>query len=332
MILGQKAMDQRHQTISLTHPLNFQEKYGKRYRGLREEQLRKKIFTDNFNLINEHNEQYAGGLVTFSMKINQYSDMTIEEISRTLTGYKGSHESSSDLQEIPFVPDRSLVLPSEVDWREDGAVTPVKNQKMCGSCWAFSAVGALEGQYFLKTGNLVSMSEQNIVDCSKVHNKGCVGGDIIPAFAYVKCNDGIDSEDAYPYIGLDNECAYNTSANVTSLNSYRSIKGASEEYLKAAVATLGPISATIDAEQISFIHYKNGVHYNSQCIEGKDDPENELNHAVLIVGYGKEDGEDYWLVKNSWGMAWGDNGYIKMARNKGNNCGIASLASVPAMY
>ncbi|KAJ8965289.1 hypothetical protein NQ317_002001 [Molorchus minor] len=178
------------------------------------------------------------------------------------------------------------------------------------------------------------MSEQNILDCSSQHdNQGCGGGDMIPAFEYVNVNDGIDSEEQYPYEGHNGVCRYNVSTNVTSLKGYSSIERGNEDYLKAAVAALGPVSVTIDADKLSFHNYASGVHYNSGCIEGIDDPELELNHGVAVVGYGTtDDGLDYWIVKNSWGADWGDNGYIKMARNRDNNCGIASLASVPIMY
>ncbi|KAJ8967122.1 hypothetical protein NQ314_003074 [Rhamnusium bicolor] len=152
------------------------------------------------------------------------------------------------------------------------------------------------------------------------------------AFTYVHNNDGIDSEESYPYQGRDLPCRYITSANVTSTKGYAIIERGNEEHLKAAIATIGPIAIGIDASQIEFTLYHKGIYYNPRCSSGLIDPENELDHAVLAVGYGSENGEDYWLIKNSWGTDWGDDGYIKMARNRDNNCGVAAYASYPLNY
>ncbi|KAJ8934795.1 hypothetical protein NQ318_002351 [Aromia moschata] len=293
---------------------NFKLDHGKEYRNLREEMLRKSIFVDNFNTIVEHNNRFNQGLVKFSLKINEYADMSAEEFKRTLNGYRKSKMTAGDIDVIHFVPDENVEVPDEFDWREKGAVTPVKNQGSCGSCWAFSSTGALEGQYFLKTGQLISISEQNLVDCSHEHNNiGCSG-------------------EAYPYEEADGECRYNVSGNVTSTKGYAVIENGNEEYLKVAVATVGPISVGIDASASSFMFYASGVYYEEACSSGANDPETELDHAVLVVGYGTEDGEDYWLVKNSWGAHWGEEGYIKMARNRNNNCGIAAEATYPLNY
>ncbi|KAJ8934794.1 hypothetical protein NQ318_002350 [Aromia moschata] len=312
---------------------NFKLEHGKEYKNLREEMVRKSIFVDNFNTIVGHTELFNQGLVTFSLKINEYADMSAEEFRATHNGYRKSKMTAGDIDVVQFVPDENVEVPDEFDWREKGAVTPIKNQGSCGSCWAFSSTGALEGQYFLKTGQLISISEQNLVDCSHEHNNiGCSGGDMTPSFTYVHDNDGIDSEEAYPYEGTDGECRYNVNANVTSTKGYAVIENGNEEFLKAAVATVGPISVGIDASVRSFHLYAGGIYYEETCSSGANDPETELDHAVLVVGYGTEDGQDYWLVKNSWGTTWGEEGYIKMARNRNNNCGVAAEATYPLNY
>ncbi|XP_023310809.1 cathepsin L1-like [Anoplophora glabripennis] len=312
---------------------HFKLAYDRQYRNLREEALRKEIFVTNFDKITSHNKLYEDGLVRYSLKINQYSDMIHEEMKKTLNGYRKSKVTVSDIEVIQFVPDEDADVSDEFDWREKGAVTPVKDQGFCGSCWAFSSTGALEGQYFLKTGDLVSISEQNLVDCSSEHNNiGCAGGDMNPAFTYVHNQDGIDSETSYPYEAVDGKCRYTVSGNVTSTRGYATIENGNEDYLKAAVATIGPIAVAIDASQLEFDFYSEGIYYNPYCNNGASDPETELDHAVLVVGYGTEDGQDYWLIKNSWGTDWGEEGYIRMARNRDNNCGVAAEASFPLNY
>jgi len=215
-------------------------------------------------------------------------------------------------------------LPAEVDWRNEGWVTPVKNQGQCGSCWSFSATGALEGQNFNKTGVLVSLSEQNLIDCSTA-NYGCNGGDIDYAFQYVEGNGGIDTETAYPYTGQQGSCHYNAANSAAGCSGWVDLPSGDEDALQQAVATVGPISVAIDASSIMFQLYHSGIYQNPFCSS------TNLDHAVLVVGYGTSNGQPYWLVKNSWGTSWGQQGYFMMARNDGNMCGIATSSSYPTM-
>ncbi|CAL1299000.1 unnamed protein product, partial [Larinioides sclopetarius] len=197
---------------------------------------------------------------------------------------------------------------------------------LCGSCWAFASTGSLEGQTKKKTGNLISLSEQNLVDCvsgEKFKNEGCNGGDVNAAFEYVIKNGGIDTESSYPYTATNSTCRYNKKNIGATCSGFKNVPDGDEDALKKAVATIGPISVIIDACHNTFINYRSGIFDEPKC--RTDIP----SHAVLVIGYGTEDGKDYWLVKNSWGESWGLSGYIKMARNKNNQCGIASRASFP---
>ncbi|GMR62893.1 hypothetical protein PMAYCL1PPCAC_33088, partial [Pristionchus mayeri] len=170
--------------------------------------------------------------------------------------------------------------PDAIDWREKGAVSQVKDQGNCGSCWAFSAVGALEGQHAIKRGQMVELSEQNLIDCSRSHNYGCIGGWPHRAFDYVRDNNGIDTEALYPYTAKFQRCHFEKADVGETDAGYERIRSGDEEALKNAVALIGPISVAIDAEHPSFMGYENGVYYEKDCSTI------EIDHAVVVVGYG----------------------------------------------
>ncbi|KRT82147.1 Peptidase [Oryctes borbonicus] len=288
-----------------------------------------KIFMENSHNIAKHNQLFERGLVSFKLKLNKWADMLHHEFTHTLNGFnrtKGYKSTGLD-EEVgaTFIPPANVELPKEVDWREKNAVTEVKDQGQCGSCWSFSATGSLEGQHFRKSGKLVSLSEQNLVDCStKYGNNGCNGGLMDNAFRYIKDNHGIDTESSYPYEAEDDKCRYNPRNSGATDRGFVDIPSTDEDALKSAVATVGPISVAIDASHESFQFYSEGVYYEPRCSS------EVLDHGVLAVGYGTdENGQDYWIVKNSWGETWGDKGYVKMARNRNNHCGIATQSSYP---
>ncbi|XP_052084534.1 procathepsin L-like [Mytilus californianus] len=304
---------------------SFKDLYNKQY-GEQEHLMRRLIWESNLRYIQKHNLDADKGLHTYILGENEYSDMTHKEFVSVMNGYimpNGSKKGDTFMAPIGV---ELKDVPTSVDWRTKGYVTEVKNQGQCGSCWAFSTTGSLEGQTFKKTQKLVSLSEQNLVDCSsREGNKGCQGGLMDNGFTYIKVNDGIDTEQSYPYRAKTGLFCRFKKADVGATDTgYVDIKRGSEDELQMAVATVGPISVAMDAGHPSFQHYKTGVYSEKQCSSSR------LDHGVLAVGYGTSDSsEDYWIVKNSWGTTWGMKGYFEMSRNKENMCGIATQASYP---
>lgn len=283
------------------------------------------VYSQNKRIIARHNQLFNAGLVSFSLAENEYSDLSHKEFSEYLNGFNNSVNPLN--KGSTFIEPANVQVPESIDWRTSGAVTGVKNQRHCGSCWSFSATGSLEGQLFRKKGRLPSLSEQNLVDCTlygTYGNHGCHGGWMTTAYQYIKDNEGVDTEDSYPYEGVDNVCRFKRENVGGSDTGFVELPEGDEEALKKAVATIGPISVAMDAKHSSFHHYREGVYTEEECSSTR------LTHAVLVVGYGTdEQNQDYWLIKNSWGETWGDQGYFKIARNKENMCGIASKGSYP---
>ena len=215
----------------------------------------------------------------------------------------------------------------QLNWASLGYVTPVKNQGQCGSCWAFSATGALEGQMFKfynGTVPVTSLSEQNLVDCT--YPIGCNGGWMATAWAQITNEGGIEGSVTYPYTAGNYTCRFNVNNSIADDSGTAYLPGGDEVALLSALQTVGPISVGIDASHTSFSAYRGGIYSEPLCATNQ-----VINHAVLIVGYGSYNGVDYWLVKNSWGTTWGIKGYMMIARNAGNMCGIASYAMYPLL-
>lgn len=308
----------------------FKLEHKKTYDDELTERFRFKIYMENRHKIAKHNQLHAAGKVSYKLGLNKYGDMLHTEFVQTMNGFNNTlrkllRSQSVEYSGVTFIPAAHVTVPKSVDWRQKGAVTAVKDQGHCGSCWSFSSTGALEAQHYRKSGVLISLSEQNLVDCSgKYGNNGCNGGLMDNAFRYIKENGGIDTEKSYPYEGIDDSCHYNPSTVGATDRGFVDIPEGDEEKMKQALATVGPIAVAIDASHESFQFYSEGVYDEPSC------DSQQLDHGVLAVGYGTDpDGSDYWLVKNSWGSTWGDKGYIKMARNKDNQCGIASASSYP---
>ncbi|XP_075137246.1 cathepsin S-like [Leptodactylus fuscus] len=297
--------------------------HKKIYDTKNEDLTRRRIWENNYNFVTRHNREYEQGLHSYNVSMNHLADLTGPEVQARLTGLivpPGIAKDTSISNALNKIP-----LPTSVDWRISGAVTEVKDQGACGSCWAFSAVGALEGQLKIKTGNLVSLSPQNLVDCSsKYGSAGCNGGFMTQAFQYVIANNGIDSNASYPYRASSGQCSYNTLTKAATCTKYSLLYPGTEDSLKQAVATVGPISVAIDAGHQSFYLYHSGIYNDPACTQA-------VNHGVLVVGYGTLNGQDYWIVKNSWGVNWGESGYVRIARNQGNMCSIATYACYPQM-
>lgn len=301
----------------------FKQVHKKQYENEYEETMRRQIFEVNVNYIKEHNLKYAKGEKSYYLGVNHFTDLTHQEFLQLYTGHiKRSREPVTNAS--TYLSPSNILLPDTVDWRQKGYVTDVKNQGQCGSCWSFSTTGSLEGQHFKKTGTLISLSEQQLVDCSSSFgNQGCNGGLMDQAFEYIKSVGGIESEDDYPYVAEEEpKCKFNKQLERAEVTGYVDVESGSESKLQEAVATVGPVSIAIDASHPSFQSYAGGIYDEPECSS------TQLDHGVLAVGYGT-DPQEYWLVKNSWGTMWGDEGYVKMARNKDNQCGVATQASYP---
>jgi len=299
---------------------NWMIKFKKTYSS-EEFQIRFTIFKNNMDFIRDYN---AKGTSTV-LGLGPFADITNEEYRRI---YLGTHfDGTARLAQAKAQanPVKRAPLNDTVNWVDQGAVTAIKDQGQCGSCWSFSTTGSVEGAHFLSTGNLVSLSEQNLMDCSSAEgNNGCNGGLMDDAFEYIIKTKGIDTEASYPYTAKDGRCEYKAANSGATISSYTDVTSGDEGAL-ADAANNQPISVAIDAALDSFQHYTSGIYYEPQCSSSA------LDHGVLVVGYGTESDGDYWLVKNSWGTSWGENGYIQMARNQNNNCGIATMASYPTV-
>jgi len=298
---------------------SFVNLHGKKYASESEFNYRLGVYRNNLAFIESHNRGNHG----FQVAMNKFGDLTRDEFASM---YNGLRVNATNLvQSNVFSHDPSVPMADTVDWRTKGAVTGVKNQGQCGSCWAFSATGSIEGAWQIKKMSLVSISEQQLVDCSgSFGNYGCDGGLMDSAFQYIisRKTKGIDTEDSYPYTAEDGDCDADSGKFGSSISNFKDVQAQSEPSLMSAINNQ-PISVAIDASQSSFQFYSSGVYYEKYCSA------TQLDHGVLAVGYGTDAGKDYYIVKNSWGTDWGMQGYILMSRNKNNNCGIATMSSYP---
>ncbi|KAL3061564.1 hypothetical protein OYC64_009680 [Pagothenia borchgrevinki] len=300
------------------HFKSWMAQYNKVY-SMQEYHERLQIFTENKRRIDKHNE----GNQTFTMGLNQFADMTFGEFRKyfllsepqNCSATKGNHFSSKG------------PLPDSIDWRKKGNyVTDVKNQAACGSCWTFSTTGCLESVTAINTGKLVPLSEQQLIDCAQdFNNHGCDGGLPSQAFEYIMYNKGLMTEEDYPYKAIELTCVYKPELAAAFVKDVVNITQYDEKGMVDAVATLNPVSFAFEVTS-DFMHYSGGVYTSTECHQTPD----MVNHAVLAVGYGQQDGTPYWIVKNSWGSRWGVDGYFLIEREK-NMCGLAACSSFPVV-
>jgi C1A family cysteine protease len=303
----------------------FQLKFQKSYDSLYELEYRFQVFSDNYDTILNHN---MDSTQTFTMGVNYFSDLTAQEFNDMYIGREKMPRDLTGSVCSKFVPNYIGFVPDVVDWRNMGAVTSVKDQGQCGSCWAFSSTGAVEGAWAISQGLLVDLSEQELVDCATgFMEHGCNGGDMDFAFRYVK-DYGQCSWDSYPYVSGQTQQSGTCQKNCTkvaSLTGCYDVTSGNQKDLMYAVAQQ-PVAVAIEADTKYFQSYSSGVLTSSDC-------GTKLDHGVLIVGYGTENSIDYWLVKNSWGSDWGEDGYVKIARSSSTNdpgvCGIGMEPSLP---
>lgn len=293
--------------------------HGKSYEPT-ERDYRISIYEQNLAKIDAHNAKN----LSWTMGVNQFADLTADEFKARITG--GIRTPKKSLRHVAVGPFNVSANPASVDWSEKGAVTPIKNQEQCGSCWAFSTTGSVEGAWFLSNGTLVSLSEQQLVDCSTAEgNQGCNGGLMDYGFQYIIDNKGITTEDAYPYTATGpNTCEAKGKPVAATLSGFKDVAPNSEIALETAIVKQ-PVSVAVEADQSVFQFYSGGV-MDSAC-------GTQLDHGVLAVGYGVDAGKEYYKVKNSWGADWGEKGYIRLGRgskfNPSGQCGIQMQASYP---
>ncbi|KAG2683978.1 hypothetical protein I3760_10G058800 [Carya illinoinensis] len=307
----------------------WREKHKRVYEHEQEAEKRFDIFRRNLNYIIEKNARRESPSNAHRLGLNRFADMSNEEFREVYLSKvkKPFNKKSNTLisrnmqQKLRSCDD----VPSSLDWRNKGVVTGVKDQGSCGSCWSFSSTGAMEGINAIATGDLISLSEQELVDCDTT-NYGCEGGYMDYAFEWVISNGGIDTESDYPYTGVDGTCNITKEeTKVVTIDGYEDVAESDSALLCATVQQ--PISVGMDGSALDFQLYTSGI-YDGDCSSDPDD----IDHAVLIVGYGSEDGEDYWIVKNSWGTDWGMEGYIYIRRNTNLTygvCAINAMASYP---
>jgi len=271
------------------------------------------IFLANKRLVREHNAAHKG----FTVALNKFAALTTSEY-RSLLGFKPIAKTSTK------VAVKSSNNGADVDWRQKGVVNPIKDQGQCGSCWAFSTVQTVESCYAVSTGTLYSLSESQLVDCCSACS-GCDGGFPNATLDWVikHENGGFMKEEDYPYSPVEHSCKFDPSKVVVTITGYKEIAQGSESDLADKCASVGPISVGIDASNWSFQLYSSGIYDEPSCSSYS------LDHAVGVVGYGSEGGVNYWIVRNSWGTSWGEEGYIRMVKDKNNQCGEATNACYP---
>ncbi|XP_011188437.1 procathepsin L [Zeugodacus cucurbitae] len=285
----------------------------------------KKVHEAEYLLSQQLVDLTNAGKKGYTLGMNAFAAVTNAEFLKFFTGNSksatGESKASADREEA--APPTTKV-PDAFDWRTKGGVTPVKFQDECGSCWAFATTGAIEGHVFRSTKKLPNLSEQNLIDCGPLDYglNGCDGGYQEYAFAFIKDQQkGVQNSASYAYANKQDKCKYNAANKAAEIKGFAVIKPKDEKTMKAVLATWGPLACSVYAPK-SLLLYKEGTYADEECNKG------EVNHAVLVVGYGSENGKEHWIVKNSWGKEWGEGGYFRLPLGS-NYCGIALECSYP---
>jgi cathepsin F len=320
VLVGLALAATREDFRALTEFKKFMAANNKSYSN-EEMRSRFQIFKSNLALIDNLNAQSKHA----KFGVTKFADMSPEEFKALYLGTK-PFKPQADWPMLPLKSEQELKdIPQDWDWRTKGAVTPVKNQGQCGSCWSFSTTGNVEGQWFLAGNPLTSLSEQNLVDCDKecmtyqgqqVCDAGCEGGLMPNAFTYIIKNNGIDTEDSYPYEGIDDTCRFSATNVGAKISNWTMVPG-QEDQMAAYLYSTGPLSIAVDATWWQF--YIEGVFDFPWC-------GSTLDHGVLIVGYAYgpdlfDQNINYWIIKNSWGADWGESGYIRVYKGD-DQCGL----------
>ena len=304
----------------------FKKLHKKAYRHLKEEALRKKIWLDNLNYIEQHNLEAEDGKHTFTLGMNQFGDLESIEFAQQFK-LNTNHFDSSKKQVLKTAISSTKDIPDSVDWRQKGCVFPVfEAASACSDLYAIYTAESIAGSYCSIGGKpLVELSAQQILDCSQSSgNQGCMGGSWVNSYAYIKECGGLDSEEAYPFVGKDDVCKFKPDAVAAKITGYHPVFPGNETELTIALALVGPMPTAVDASRPSFQFYQSGIYYDPSCSQ------TNVDHEMILVGYGSMGkGQDFFTAKNSWGSSWGMQGYVNMARNKNNACGIASYVAYP---
>ncbi|XP_055714478.1 procathepsin L-like [Phlebotomus papatasi] len=291
--------------------------FNRTYRRPFRERRSRKAFGANLELVNAHNRAFSNNETTFRMAINQLADLSSHEYLVRYIRMTSNEVPEDELREHVASFGHQPDIPDAIDWRQEGFNTPPDNQKSCGSCYAFSIVHSIEGQIFKRTSKLISLSEQQIVDCSGgAGNHGCAGGSLRNTLRYLVSCGGLMRQQDYPYTASEGKCHFLAPLSVVNVSNWAILPSGSEMALAVAVATVGPIAVSINASPKSFQLYGDGIYDDRQCSA------NSVNHAMLIVGYTP----NYWILKNWWGERWGEHGYMRLQRHR-NLCGVANYAA-----